>query len=184
MINFFYCLLAETEMRWKNKLAGPLRCIGKKDFLALKRRIKIAGLLSSLGVAGKPRRWRLVDWNWKVIPVKGKLSVVPLKYFCLGPSFTFLFAALFDCCCLLLGLHCTKWAVDQDRTAGWGLTFPPPNLHYKLTFGSFDLVSSPVWWEKETNNAPLCCRFFSLDLSVSVWHSSWPDWFLFETFNF
>ena len=32
--------------------------------------------------------------------------------------------------------------------------YPFPNSHYNLTSKSFDLVSSPVWWEAETNNCP------------------------------
>ena len=46
----------------------------------------------------------------------------------------------------------TDW---QGSSLGSGLTFPP-SPHYNPTFGSFDLVSSPVWWETETNIG-LCC---------------------------
>ena len=43
-------------------------------------------------------------------------------------------------------------SIDQlGSNLGLGLTFLFPNPHYNLTFGSFDLVSSLVWWEVETN---------------------------------
>ena len=50
------------------------------------------------------------------------------------------------------GLHCTKRNDDQHTSSRtWVSTRaqpPPRNLHYKK-----DLVSSPVWWEAETNIA-------------------------------
>ena len=41
--------------------------------------------------------------------------------------------------------------VQQGSSLGSCSTFPSPNPHYNPTFGSFDLVSSPVWLEAETN---------------------------------
>ena len=45
--------------------------------------------------------------------------------------------------------------VLQGSNLGSCPTFPALNPHFKPTFGSFDLVSSPVWWEAETNIDPL-----------------------------
>ena len=41
--------------------------------------------------------------------------------------------------------------VLQGSSLGLGPTLSSPNPNYNSTFGSFDLVSSPVWWEAETN---------------------------------
>ena len=72
-------------------------------------------------------------------------------------------------------LHCGPMTsiVWQDSSLGSCLTFPSPNTHYNSTFGSFDLVSSPIWCEVETNIENLIthcawCRGFSLS---SLWDS-------------
>ena len=41
--------------------------------------------------------------------------------------------------------------VQQGSSLGLGTTFPSLSPHNNRPFGSFDLVSSPVWWEAETN---------------------------------
>ena len=42
--------------------------------------------------------------------------------------------------------------VQRGSSFASGPTLPFANPHYNTTFGSFDLVSSPVWWKTETNN--------------------------------
>ena len=41
--------------------------------------------------------------------------------------------------------------VQLGSSLGSCPTFSSPNPHYHPTFGSFDFVSSPVWWEAKTN---------------------------------
>ena len=51
-----------------------------------------------------------------------------------------------------IALRGSMTSIDQQGSCiGSYPTLPFPNPHYNLTFGSFDLVSSPVWWEEETN---------------------------------
>ena len=40
---------------------------------------------------------------------------------------------------------------QQGLSLNSGQTFSSPNPHYNPTFESFELVSSPVWWEANTN---------------------------------
>ena len=42
---------------------------------------------------------------------------------------------------------------QQGLSLTTGPNFPSPNPHYNPTFGSFDLVSSPVWWKAEIDTA-------------------------------
>ena len=41
--------------------------------------------------------------------------------------------------------------LQQGSNLGSSLIFPSPNPYYNPTFGSFDIVSNPVWWEPEIN---------------------------------
>ena len=54
---------------------------------------------------------------------------------------------------MLIGSHCTKWADDQHQPAA-PVRPSLPLTHNNLIFRLFDLVSSPIWWEAETNTDP------------------------------
>ena len=67
------------------------------------------------------------------------------------------------------GSHCTKWADEQHRQAGFESRLVPdlplPFIPTLIGLRAFDLVSSRVWWEAATNiGTP---RLFSW----AVWHS-------------
>ena len=53
------------------------------------------------------------------------------------------------------GSHCTKWADEQHRLAGFESRLVPdlplPFIPTLIGLRAFDLVSSPVWWEAATN---------------------------------
>ena len=53
------------------------------------------------------------------------------------------------------GSHCTKWAHEQHRPAGFESRFVPdlplPFIPTLIGLRAFDLVSSRVWWEAATN---------------------------------
>ena len=53
------------------------------------------------------------------------------------------------------GSHCTKWADEQHRQAGFESRIVPdlplPFIPTLLGLRAFDLVSSRVWWEAATN---------------------------------
>ena len=63
--------------------------------------------------------------------------------------------------------HCTKWADDQHKS---GRALASLNLHYKTTL-CHDLVSSPVWWEAETNIKPVSAIHKPRFQSV-LWHGT------------
>ena len=68
------------------KLAGPLSRICEKDFLVSKRGIKIAGLLSSLGVAGKSKWCCVLSGVREAILVIGTVKMGDtLQSLCIGP---------------------------------------------------------------------------------------------------
>ena len=51
------------------------------------------------------------------------------------------------------GSHCTKWADEQHRPAGFeSRLVPSPLIPTLIGLRAFDLVSSPVWWEAATNS--------------------------------
>ena len=61
------------------------------------------------------------------------------------------------------GSHCTKWADEQHRQAGFESRLVPdlplPFIPTLIGLRAFDLVSSRVWWEAATNTwlARLLC---------------------------
>ena len=56
------------------------------------------------------------------------------------------------------GSHCTKWADQQHRQAGFKSRLVPdlplPFIPTLIGLRAFDLVSSRVWWEAATNTQP------------------------------
>ena len=83
-----------------------------------------------------------------------KLAYVP------GPTFGFVKLLASS------GSHCTKWADEQHRQAGFESRLLPdlplPFIPTLIGLRAFDLVSSRVWWEAATNKWPLvtystCC---------------------------
>ena len=72
-----------------------------------------------------------------------KLAYVP------GPTFRFVKLLASS------GSHCTKWADEQHRQAGFESRFVPdlplPFIPTLIGLRAFDLVSSRVWWEAATN---------------------------------
>ena len=72
-----------------------------------------------------------------------KLAYVP------GPTFRFVKLLASS------GSHCTKWADEQHRQAGFESQFVPdlplPFIPTLIGLRAFDLVSSRVWWEAATN---------------------------------
>ena len=72
-----------------------------------------------------------------------KLAYVP------GPTFGFVKLLASS------GSHCTKWADEQHRQAGFESRFLPdlplPFIPTLIGLRAFDLVSSRVWWEAATN---------------------------------
>ena len=54
------------------------------------------------------------------------------------------------------GSHCTKWADEQHRPAGFESRLIPdlplPFIPTLIGLRAFDLVSSRVWWEAATNS--------------------------------
>ena len=61
-----------------------------------------------------------------------------------------------------LDSHCTKWANDQHRPAGFESRFVPdlpiPLIPTLIGLRVIDLVSNPVWWEAEANAISLAGR--------------------------
>ena len=53
------------------------------------------------------------------------------------------------------GSHCTKWADEQHRQAGFESRLVPdlplPFIPTLIGLRAFDLVSSRIWWEAATN---------------------------------
>ena len=74
-----------------------------------------------------------------------KLAYVP------GPTFGFVKLLASS------GSHCTKWADEQHRQAGFESRLVPdlplPLIPTLIGLRAFDLVSSRVWWEAATNTA-------------------------------
>ena len=72
-----------------------------------------------------------------------KLAYVP------GPTFGFVKLLASS------GSHCTKWADEQHRQAGFESRLVPdlplPFIPTLIGLRAFDLVSSRVWWEAATN---------------------------------
>ena len=72
-----------------------------------------------------------------------KLAYVP------GPTFGFMKLLASS------GSHCTKWADEQHRQAGFESRLVPdlplPFIPTLIGLRAFDLVSSRVWWEAATN---------------------------------
>ena len=72
-----------------------------------------------------------------------KLAYVP------GPTFGFVKPLASS------GSHCTKWADEQHRQAGFESRLVPdlplPFIPTLIGLRAFDLVSSRVWWEAATN---------------------------------
>ena len=72
-----------------------------------------------------------------------KLAYVP------GPTFRFVKLLASS------GSHCTKWADEQHRQAGFESRLLPdlplPFIPTLIGLRAFDLVSSRVWWEAATN---------------------------------
>ena len=72
-----------------------------------------------------------------------KLAYVP------GPTFGFVKLLASS------GSHCTKWANEQHRQAGFESRLVPvlplPFIPTLIGLRAFDLVSSRVWWEAATN---------------------------------
>ena len=72
-----------------------------------------------------------------------KLAYVP------GPTFGFVKPLASS------GSHCTKWADEQHRQAGFESRLLPdlplPFIPTLIGLRAFDLVSSRVWWEAATN---------------------------------
>ena len=78
-----------------------------------------------------------------------KLAYVP------GPTFGFVKLLASS------GSHCTKWANEQHRQAGFESRLVPdlplPFIPTLIGLRAFDLVSSRVWWEAATNTGLLFC---------------------------
>ena len=59
------------------------------------------------------------------------------------------------------GSHCTKWADEQHRPAGFKSRLVPdlplPFIPTLISLRAFDHVSSRVWWEAATNKLSLMC---------------------------
>ena len=72
------------------------------------------------------------------------------------------------------GSHCTKWADEQHRPAGFESRLVPelplPCIPTLIGLRAFDHVSSRVWWEAATNKQS--CELYSPDLGPR-------DYFLF-----
>ena len=64
--------------------------------------------------------------------------------------------------------------VQQGSSFGSCPTFPSPNPYSNTTFGSFDLVSSPVWWEAETNITTSQISLPLLFMSPCFWSKLYP----------
>ena len=64
------------------------------------------------------------------------------------------------------GSHCTKWADEQHRQAGFESRLVPdlplPFIPTLIGLRAFDLVSSRVWWEAATNTWPLLAAKLSM----------------------
>ena len=77
-----------------------------------------------------------------------KLAYVP------GPTFGFVKLLASS------GSHCTKWADEQHRQAGFESRLVPdlplPFIPTLIGLRAFDLVSSRVWWEAATNTWYTC----------------------------
>ena len=95
-----------------------------------------------------------------------KLAYVP------GPTFRFVKLLASS------GSHCTKWADEQHRQAGFESRFVPdlplPFIPTLIGLRAFDLVSSRVWWEAATNTWLYHYIIISLNFGYSIiFHSSW-----------
>ena len=82
-----------------------------------------------------------------------KLAYVP------GPTFGFVKLLASS------GSHCTKWADEQHRQAGFESRLVPdlplPFIPTLIGLRAFDLVSSRVWWEAATNIRHECSTSWS-----------------------
>ena len=89
----------------------------------------------------------------------------------------------------LFGSHCTKWADEQHRQAGFESRLVPdlplPFIPTLIGLRAFDLVSSRVWWEAATNkrrafwrsslrrNPAFCAVAFTLPSGVDPTPRGW-----------
>ena len=92
-----------------------------------------------------------------------KLAYVP------GPTFGFVKLLASS------GSHCTKWADEQHRQAGFESRLVPdlplPFIPTLIGLRAFDLVSSRVWWEAATN------KWHDLGLNIGLpdhWWTLYP----------
>ena len=97
-----------------------------------------------------------------------KLAYVP------GPTFGFVKLLASS------GSHCTKWADEQHRQAGFESRLLPdlplPFIPTLIGLRAFDLVSSRVWWEAATNigyrmvdaNVTKTAKLFG-EINHSIW---------------
>ena len=107
-----------------------------------------------------------------------KLAYVP------GPTFGFVKLLASS------GSHCTKWAGEQHRQAGFESRLLPdlplPFIPTLIGLRAFDLVSSRVWWEAATNiRHP---GYVSLSVTVlHAWLSYWitlKRWYAIKQRNY
>ena len=99
----------------------------------------------------------------QVSSLSRKLAYVP------GPTFGFVKLLASS------GSHCTKWADEQHRQAGFESRLLPdlplPFIPTLIGLRAFDLVSSRVWWEAATNiwHAPGECPGACSGLRSGAW---------------
>ena len=72
----------------------------------------------------------------------------------------------------LSGSHCTKWADEQHRPAGFESRLVPdlslPFIPTLIGLRAFGLVSSPVWWEAAINSPRGLSRNLCMALNLAV----------------
>ena len=89
------------------------------------------------------------------------------------------------------GSHCTKWADEQHRRAGFESRFVPdlplPFIPTLIGLRAFDLVSSRVWWEAATNTTTAMCiiKLMScwLVLIRKCFRICWYNWFIWTAYQ-
>ena len=100
-----------------------------------------------------------------------KLAYVP------GPTFGFVKPLASS------GSHCTKWADEQHRQAGFESrllpNLPLPFIPTLIGLRAFDLVSSRVWWETATNIWHLCRMGYRNEWQIRVWKAPTFGWATF-----
>ena len=74
----------------------------------------------------------------------------------------------------LSGSHCTKWADEQHRPAGFEsrlvLDLPLPFIPTLIGLRAFDHVSSRVWWEAATNKQTHARTHIKTYMHIHVYH--------------